>query len=563
MPSLLFTLLVTFLIAPFILTPQHLERSGKELLSALLFMSNFFFIGEAAYFGTPAQFKPLLHTWSLAIEEQFYLFWPIVLFSILTLRNRKIVNGVIYLLLIGVVASILLATLFSESVSTYYFTPFRAYEFFFGIIIAVIPRRGWQDLTIVRELSATTGVILIGLSVYQFDQSTPFPSYYALLPTIGAALIIQSNNPRIAGWAFRHPVSVWIGLVSYPLYLLHWPIIVFTNYVTPTVSVFFDVCLLLSSLLAATFVYYYVETPFRLNRKSVCYRYFWHTGIVVSVILASFSVYLWQSDGMAWRYDVGKKDLLDSFLEVSQIQDNENYAKNNILETGSLNENLRKVLIFGDSHSRDLFTALTSNPESQLRFQVGHASLEAPCFAKRDYEPSLAKHILGLDLDHMSERCVLKREFVNRSIRAISADAIIIATFNSLEDLFRIPTMIDFYQEAAPDAQIYVLGANLLPHDPPTLFMLNSDASKINQILYTYNRIDHIYTDTRMKQIAEANGATFIDVYGLVCDVQKSSCIAVNDSGELLYLDSNHWTFKGAQHYGKQILPIIEGSIFK
>lgn len=274
LPALLVTLLATFMVAYVLLSPRAFDQFGASLAAAVLSVSNILFWSQSGYFDADSHLKPLLHTWSLSVEEQFYLVWPALLWLIAARLAWGKLRIAATLIAIGGLSFLLnhiwVTGKFDAEYryAIFYLTPFRVYEFVFGAIaVFLLP---WvRDRMVLQEAMMIVGLALIGYSVATFDETIIFPYLNALIPCLGALLVILSGQSRIAGALITNPAAVGIGLISYSLYLVHWPVIVFYTYTTLSTP---DATAL-AALLAITFVaslalYALVETPFRRHAPS-------------------------------------------------------------------------------------------------------------------------------------------------------------------------------------------------------------------------------------------------------------------------------------------------------
>jgi peptidoglycan/LPS O-acetylase OafA/YrhL len=223
-PALFVVLLSTLAIGVFLLAPSELSNLGRTTAATASFVSNIMFWQETGYFDTAAERKPLLHTWSLAVEEQFYLLWPVTLFLLAKMRIRfQMAVWSIVVLSFG--ASCYLAV--RQPPAAFFLLPARGWELLTGAALALgmlpVPRR-----RVARELSAAAGLTLVGLALFTLDRNSLFPGWNALLPCVGTALLIASGESGVTFVGRRllmlRPV-VFIGLISYSLYLWHWPLL--------------------------------------------------------------------------------------------------------------------------------------------------------------------------------------------------------------------------------------------------------------------------------------------------------------------------------------------------
>ncbi len=227
LPALFAVLLFASLAAYKLLLPNDAYEYGRSLLATLGFISNIAFSRQMGYFDAPAEMKPLLHTWSLAVEEQFYILYPLFLFLVTRYFRKR------YAVAIGSVLALSLAYSIGRSdtqaATSFYLPTTRAWELLIGGLLAI------QSLPKLRhQLSANLlgffGLGLISYSVFAFSAATPFPGYHALFPCVGAALIIYSGmavEPLVGRVLSAKPL-VFVGLISYSLYLWHWISLLFS-----------------------------------------------------------------------------------------------------------------------------------------------------------------------------------------------------------------------------------------------------------------------------------------------------------------------------------------------
>ena len=273
-PALFVLLLLCCVPAYWLLLPEELEDFGQSVATTALFSSNFLFFSEAGYFAGPAETKPLLHTWSLAIEEQFYLLFPGLLLLLARWRVGFVaVTGLLF------AASLLLSMWSGSAAPTagFYLLPSRAWELLLGALLALAPPLRLRAS--VAQLLGLSGLACIAGAVVLYSSTTEFPGAAALLPCSGAALVVLSGQ-RTATWVSRslslRPI-VFIGLISYSLYLWHWPLLVFArHYYVRELSAFETSVVLLLAFALAVCSWRCVEQPFRgaagLLQRRVLFR---------------------------------------------------------------------------------------------------------------------------------------------------------------------------------------------------------------------------------------------------------------------------------------------------
>ncbi|MAZ08562.1 MULTISPECIES: acyltransferase family protein [unclassified Limnobacter] len=268
LPALFAVIAASVVAGWFLLTPAKYEQLGESMLAALLFVSNlWFWQNSGGYFAGPTDYLPLLHTWSLAVEEQFYIFFPILMMVLYRLGRRWLIPTVVVLVL----GSLLLAVWATPRMpsAAFYLLPTRIWELGFGALLALglVPVNSRKSI---RELAATIGLLAILVPIFVYDRSTGFPGFAALPPVLGTALIIWAGIEK-ATWVSRFLAikpMVWVGLLSYSLYLWHWPIMAFLRERLFTVHLepIWQVVAIAASFALAWLSWRYIERPFR-DRK--------------------------------------------------------------------------------------------------------------------------------------------------------------------------------------------------------------------------------------------------------------------------------------------------------
>ncbi|MDR3214560.1 MAG: acyltransferase, partial [Azoarcus sp.] len=286
LPALFFMLFCCLPFAWFWLFPDQMVRFAKSLLSGLFFVSNYYFRKQVGYFAPSAEEEPLLHLWSLAVEEQYYLFFPLLAmllwrrkewsFKVATLVWRHKSWGFLTVVVLIALVSFRYAERKLGSDTLFYDTPGRVWELFIGSLAAIYLLRARQRLPgrWLAECASLLGLALILSACFWLDKEMPFPGHWALLPTLGAVLVILFASPlTLAGRLLSTPLLVGVGLISYSAYLWHWPLFAFARIIgqKPGSALFAGLAAL--SLGLAYFSWRYVEGPFRnrqvFQRKSV------------------------------------------------------------------------------------------------------------------------------------------------------------------------------------------------------------------------------------------------------------------------------------------------------
>lgn len=297
-PALFAMLAVVSILCLPVLMPGEMLRFGKSVIGATFFSSNFVFYGEAGYFDTASHSKPLLHTWSLGIEEQFYILWP-WLMLLAARKGRRAMIG-------AMAATALLSFAYAlwqvprDMEGAFYLLPARAWELALGGLVALLPAR--QISRWLREALTLLGGALIAYAILRFFPPIAFPGATALVPCIGAALLIRFAPGTLAGRMLSLGPVVMIGQISYSLYLWHWPVIVLSEiglFLRPTPVVMAGQ--VIASVLLAIASWRWIEQPFRhmqgMSDRAVLGRAAATMGVALGIGLVLLS-----GQGLAGRF---------------------------------------------------------------------------------------------------------------------------------------------------------------------------------------------------------------------------------------------------------------------
>jgi peptidoglycan/LPS O-acetylase OafA/YrhL len=405
LPALLVVVIASLIAGYFLLSPTSLVDLGKSAVATALFSSNILFFFESGYFDSPAELKPFLHTWSLAVEEQYYIFFPIILALIANLDEKRYFRWLFFMLCVSIIICITYTS--KNSSFAFYWIPARAWELFIGSLLAIkiIPNTHKPFLC---ELYSLLGIALIGYSIYFYSEDTLFPGWAALLPTIGAALIIYSGTsirPVISRFFSRPPI-VFVGFISYSLYLWHWPVLVYTK-------IFFIKELTFSVMIgaiSATFIlsvlsWKYIETPFRkkiiFNEKNTLFS----ASAIASISIIFIGLVLVFNEGYPKRLGVSS----DSYAKdpewhhwhtCEDVVERFSYD-HELCNLGSTHEQV-KFILWGDSHARALASGVNSSASHMgLRGEIATRSACPPLLGVErsgrdscnDFNQRVLKHI--------------------------------------------------------------------------------------------------------------------------------------------------------------------------
>ena len=404
-PSLVFCLLTFLVLGWFVLLPDEYSLFGKHTLGASAYVSNLLLWSEAGdYFQTASQTKPLLHLWSLGIEEQFYLIWPLVLFI-----AYKLNFNIFTLALVGALASFgfELSSVHDNPTSAFYSPFLRFWELMAGSLLAwlykgemftgIANRAGpYLSAVLLRNsekadsvrlcgnILSVIGLVLILTAVFALDNKD-FPGYKALLPVMGAVLMIAAGKEAFLNrYLLSNRVVVWFGLISYPLYIWHWPFLSFAWIVggeMPQLKVRIG-CVVLAVIMSAV-TYYFVEPRLRWGRYGG-YKTAGLLSVMIAIGVAGYSIE--RHDGYTARMNDPEQPLIDAINK--RLDDDNNRCLKLFPDWKTLSDENQcrlqrstgqnTIALIGDSHSAHLYMGLVNQAEENEGIAVFPASGAVP-----------------------------------------------------------------------------------------------------------------------------------------------------------------------------------------
>ena len=364
LPALLFTLFVCLLFGLITYPPDMLDRFGKQLFYSALGLGNILSAQGVNYFANDVASRPLLHLWSLGVEEQFYFVWPTIL--VLIARFKPTLTLAVFVLLVTGSLALSVFAIDNDPLGSYFLPHYRAFELGIGAIIAwALPtlRSSTRSVspTAMHSVSILAVLLMIAPMVY-LDESSPFPGFNALVPCLGAALFLLSSASAIGNRLMAVKPLVLLGLVSYPLYLLHLPALSAVSHLGYGNSLWLNIIAIVAIALPVSwFIFQYLEKPTRRLAKSygsspdnagkVNRRVLIMT--ISLLILAAVGILLAKTGGMPERYPI-LNPYANELLDSSRRPFFDDYSAG-----VQLNETQpRSALLFGDSLMQDYVPAL-------------------------------------------------------------------------------------------------------------------------------------------------------------------------------------------------------------
>ena len=572
LPALFFVMLLCI---PFVwiwMLPAQMKDFSASIFSVSVFLSNLYFMSQINYFAPYAELNPLLHTWSLSVEEQFYLFFPPLLLVLLK-PSRRFAIFVIFLLAA-------LSFIFSELAwrenqeRNFFFSLSRIWEIFAGSIAAfIVQRRGVQK----NNFIAILGLAAIVFSIFVYDESTPFPSVYALVPVLGVVLLVlYANKETIVARVLSTKPFVGIGLISYSAYLWHQPLFAFARIKSPSEPSHLLMSLLaIGSLALAYFSWRYIETPFR-NKAKIDRNKIFLTSLIGIVFFAGFGFIGYQTNGYPER------KWLSIFADLSYDNSSLGYAKcSDELDTVEpklhyclkANEKVSHILL-GDSHADDKFHGLVQNSSHNEWMLIGNPSCP----------PLMNVNVLSINGTVCTERLNKIFNFFNEHedidtvilsfahiyplSNFIAADHVkrdFKASDIVLEDrMGNATTPIDVFEVGLRRTIEYLRKKGIdivILVDIPELEFMPEDCLA-NKVSCEFSRADvmkrqEVHRALLGKINKDTDGVRVFDSLSLFCKDNDEVCSILND-GRTLYRDSHHLSLYGSIEYGKGLAAFLD-----
>jgi peptidoglycan/LPS O-acetylase OafA/YrhL len=541
-PALIVVLCAVLVLGWLWMLPAAYARLSADVFACAAFAANIALWLQSGYFAVESAKKPLLHLWSLGIEEQFYLFWPLILMSAARLRIRLLTVA----LAIGLASFVLNVALFDiNPVATFYLPFTRAFELLTGAALACVWGRLGHGPT-GSNFRAGAGIALIAAASAALDSHSAFPGWWALLPVTGAALLLSAP----AAWGARHllasPPLVWIGQISYPLYLGHWPLLVFFAIIkfAPLTPLECGLIVGLSFLLAFA-TYRWVEIPIRFGRpmplKSAALA-----GAMALVALAGGVVF--ERGGFDFRLPAEIRAMADVPEQSAQWRVHQ-CLLDSIHETAfaddCVDRNRRPlILLWGDSTAGALMPGLR---KAQQARGFGIAQ-----FTSSSCIPAVNADIAGVP------NCRAINDKVLELARKLRPDIVILhGTFEKYLDHVT-ETVVALKQMT--DARVIVLGPvpgwkRGLPNEVLRYYMLHHDL-----IPQRFNgAVSSNAYDAKMRAALEPEGAEFISAWDLLCNADGCLTRVGDEASDISASDQVHLTEKGSIFLVRSVIGQILG----
>jgi peptidoglycan/LPS O-acetylase OafA/YrhL len=560
LPALLTVMLVSLPFAWIFLIPTQLVDFSKSLVASLLFGSNFYWYETLREYGTEsALLKPFLHTWSLAVEEQYYIIFPLILIGI----YRWSKNYMMVILTVIFFLSLLFAEwgTVGHSSFAFYMLPSRFWELIAGSLLANIlylyPRS--KNDTLVNQVMPLTGLLLILYSVGFVEFDSTHPGFVTLLPVVGTVLIIWfAGKENLVTRVLSSKPFVGVGVISYSLYLWHYPIFAFGRVNDISAPSYDKLGWIVLTFVLSVATYVLIEKPSR-RKQIVTLKTLVTTLLAAITIVGAFSFYTIKNDGVKERFPkliemYGKNEFDNMVLQKSSwnvlrdLAESQGLGRSwgqepSVFEMEHLwfsdSPVTKKVLIVGDSHSKDVFNALYLN---------------------RDYFP-------GLEFSRFGMGNLMLPEHVDKLLESknfLAADIVIISfRYNSDESLQGMPGLVDAVKNRSRQV---MLALNTVEFNEMNDRFIFDDYTETHFRDFAAGELKKLFFDNQNHEMDEANESlaeiavnkdiVLLDKADYICDMKSGTCDGITDEGYKTFYDYGHYTLEGAKYFGRRMYEI-------
>ena len=549
LPAVLATVVITTIVAGLVLQPDAFGSLALSAAAGVLSAANLLFYFESGYWDASAELKPLLHLWSLGVEEQFYLFWPAFIVFLTTARPRFYRWGLVAIFLMSLVSCIRYTTL--DGTASFYLLPFRIWQFALGAIALEI----WRNDSLnefSRQVLRSFGLALCGISIVVFSESTLFPGWSALIPSTGAALILASAHEISGSIWLSNPLARKLGELSYSLYLVHWPpIVLYRHYSLADLNPGSKVGLAVITIGLTLLLHYGIEQKFyrRGNHFNKSWRGLAGYTLGSSLLLAALLFAISQSpDRLISRqvllstetiqdYRSRRFDLTRKACRIDELGTTERCP---ILKTGA-------VLFLGNSHEVDGYNMITG-----ALGKTRHRPLVV--FGTTNGCGDLSAEMNWIRSEESS--CQLRINALQNSLARVKWHTVIYSARRPYsENKEPLVTVLETIHHRQPDAHIVVIEDYLSTRRECASLINEFESTQACATPHHLSGLPGLIEErTPFKARVAAVTDAKLDKVGLLCGENlPESCPTQTPLGHPMSMDEHHFTLEFAQWTGEQL----------
>lgn len=553
-PAFLASIALSALLSWLALAPTRIEGFGQSAVAALTGWSNiYFWMTSRDYFADATFSNPLVHTWSLAVEEQFYLIFPIALL-LLSKLNRVKLSVWISTALAGSLLLAFFGGMGSETL--YYLLPTRAWGLLAGSLLAFVPAKlplrqpEANPFWTLAGFSGLAAILLAGL----FTPSSGYTPLFSIGPVAGTVLFLLASprSMRLRFWLGIYPIQ-FLGLISYSAYLIHQPFLVFARgyfWEAPTFGV---IAAIAASLVFAAVSYKYLETPFR-NSNYMPWRMFrlytasafaatLTVAVLMSLSLVPLRPWGYPTTGVP-GYEVGELEMQKQSWTLLRERDPQSNANDSDFEFEwfSAQDPRTALLLLGDSHSKDLYNTLAHSETAQTQFQIGRQAwgnsrigAQSRIYNSQSYKVAsivvIASRLEGEDLANLREALIQIQRDGKKAVLVLDVPDVEMAL---PDGWIWIDRLVYKYRDLAPDRSLISKNVNEDFYD----FLQDAGESETLRLA---------------REIGHGSGSTVLQRSGYMCQSERKTCFGVSASLTKFMYDPDHHSIAGAKFFGHRI----------
>lgn len=556
-PLLLIVLFATFLLGYFYLLPHEFKSLGRHIGAASVFGSNFQLLKERGYFDTASELKPLLHLWSLGIEEQFYLFLPILILFINKIWKRPII-------VISLLASISLIYSYYLTINNLeaaFFRPeSRFWELLIGVLLSRLEKIPSAILEKQKPYISILGMVLCLIAIFSYNNETPFPGFYALVPTLGAALLIYSGEKGlINNKIFKLSSLVFVGKISYSLYLWHWVLLSFNQILyqqNPPQHLIY--ILVIISILLSIITFYFIEKP--LKHLSVFQKKMISITTIILLILSYnlgrsvFHLKITQSNLPKEVRDISLKALDINDMDGTEMIPFENWFYNKI------GNGPDTIIVLGDSHTGMYYSRISKylknkNSPYTVYFFIKPGCIPITNLSYKQHGKQICNNYYEkayqFGLEHKAKKLIIASNLLphlNGEMDSYFTHNQTEVKINNSKTVYNL--ILDNFSrhlESYNNKNIKIFYISSIPFgsefNPNKMFKRSFSLNPFKIDIKNFDlkhfkeKYDHIIQD--LKNVASKNNATIIDPINYLC--QNNQCQTVDENNLPIYCDDNHF----------------------
>jgi len=571
LPAVTIVILSTAILAFVLLSPLEQRELAPSMLFTSLYTSNLWFAFESTdYLAGDVHNNPLLHTWSLSVEEQFYLIWPLILLYAFRFGTTNNLRSRMSAVMIGVIVISFASSIFlidREQAWAFFGSPFRAWEFAIGGLIYLIATKISIKSALKNDLILLTGLAIISLAVIFFDDQTKFPGYAALVPVLGTVLIIFAGTGKQGKTSnlFLLPGVQTLGNLSYSWYLWHWPVIVFPTILIGNLSLMERLFCVLISLVLAWITYTFIENPIRFNKalsastaKSVLF------GLLL-LALGVGSAFALRAVAKSTLNTPEQAELLNIRKDLPFVYKDKCHSP---FETVNIKEctygdkdSTKTIMLFGDSHAAQWFPALEEVATDQNYKLLSHTKSACPAWNVSVYNSALARPY---------EECNLWRNNIFELANQVKPDIIIIGNSHKYVSTSQYGISKTQWSTGMEDtlnvlaktgAKIITIRDTPWPgYDIPTCISRalwrNQNTSVCD--FTRDNSVDTLVYEMEKNIAQKFENTQILDLTEVVCDATNCKSTISN---KITYRDLNHLTTNTAKYMTPTIKNAVQNTI--